>query len=815
MSATGNGREPRSLTAAAKRLPVRGDPGTPAKRTEVTWQDEAWSFFDDVPEVKFAARFLGNALSRLRFYPAIVVNPDDPPIAVADAVEVDGATISAALARAADAEFARLQGGEGLPAIQREFGICLTIAGEANLVGRDNDEGEEEWAVYSESALTKGSSGAYATKDTPGAQPVELPEDAYVFRIWRRHSRWPGLADSNMRAILDVCEELLIYGRQMRAVGRSRTNAGILKLPNGLDFVNQRVEIEDPDGTGPEVEEDDEDDLTPMERGLVESFVTPTADDGSASQVVPYFLRGSIEDLAGVEHISLDREIDREAIARMVHLISRMANGLDVPVEVLTGVADANHWTAWQIEDSTYKAHVEPLAQVLAQALAQVFLRPALVVAGQDSAAVKAIVIAIDPSDLVVRPNRVTDAKDAFDRDAISWDALRGYLGFSETDAPSSDELLLRYTLEHSVGGLSLTRDLLDLVGYGGVPTAAESVQVDAAANGTAPPPGELPPAPESGGTPTPPQPAASALPVLLAASQSASALGDRLGAIDARLRDRIQVAASEALTAALARAGARLRGTAQGDPKLAELVKGKPNEDVGQILGRAGADLPSGEVLIGEADFARLGEQFSTWVEQARREAVEVIRRDAQPHIDGDAFAQASAQELAGSDEDDREGWLILLAALLTLGRARIYTPDGSPDDGEFDPTMAVPPGPVREALARTGGTLGETGAPSATGAGAASGGPASGTAMLRLIRRTGAVQVAWRWDVGMPTQPFPPHHALSGLIFRAWDATELTNAGGFPAGAFFYPGDHKGCQCDAVPVLVYAFDGSLAPAR
>lgn len=819
-----NGQQSRAITAASKRLPVQGEGGGPsAKRTDSSWQDEAWSYFDDVPEVKFAARFLGSSLSRLRLFPAIVINPDDPPIALADAVGVEGSPITADLARAADEEFARLGSGtEGMAGLQREFGICLTIAGEANLVGRETADGEEEWRVYSESALTKASSGKLAIKETPGAQPEELGEDDFVARVWRRHARWPGLADSNMRSILDACEELLIYGRQFRAVGRSRNNAGILTLPNGLDFAAERVVIEDPDGTGPIEEQSDEDDLTPLERGIVESMVTPTADDGSASQVVPHFLRGPLAELAGVRHIPLDRKIDEQAIARMVHLISRMANGLDVPVEVLTGVADANHWTAWQIEDATYKAHVEPLAQIPAQALAAVFLRPALLAAGFAAELVKRIVIGIDPSELVVRPNRGADAKDAFDRDALSWDALRQYLGFSEADKPSSDELLLRYTLDRSIGGMSLTRDLFNLVGFDDVPDAAESAGAETEAKVEAGSGGDGAPAPaapaEEGGPPTPAEPeepasaTRRALSAMLAAATGSSQLGERLGAIDARLRDRVQIAASEALTAALARAGARLRSIAQGDPKLAELVKGQPNSSVGEILGQAGATLPAGEDLLGEQDFAQLGERFAAWVEQARREALDVARRDAGAHgVDGEEFSRLAGSELGDSDDDDREGWLLLLGALLTLGRSRILTPDGTPDDGEFDPQMAVPPGPVREALARAGGALGETGAPSATGAGAASGGPATGTRMLRLIARTGAVQVAWRWDVGMPAVPFPPHHALSGLIFRSWDDASLTNAGGFPSRAYFYPGDHKGCQCDAVPVLVYSEGGGL----
>lgn len=1146
------GRRP--ITAAANRIPVRTATSGLSKgsTSDGGWQAESWAFFDEVPEVKFAARFMGSALSRLRFYPAIVVEPDSPPMSLADAVEVEESGVTADLAAAADAEMSRLDAsGDGMAGIQREAGVCLTISGECYLIGRDVD-GEEQWRIVSESAVVR-TGDILAVKETPGGNPVPLVDNDFVARIWRRHSRWPGLADSNMRSVLDVCvaegtivatatgprrieevevgdkvwswepggmvlaavarvlprgvrsvvkirtanrtiratpehemlvlrrvtdgkvggrraihhtewvpagqirrgdllvvadgeddtgtpqsladgtslsedvawllgalvgdgsaggidtislataandeyraeadrimadtwglrsgplngtntrwhsrrlngtlrdlgvigtpstqrrvprvvlaapakirrafldgytdadghrtargyiayaatsgrlvaeiraiyqalgdpvsnihveerkplhvagndrltenplplhrfdayirkgrpgesaitsrdgwdtigegagvarvlevtddgespvwdldvpgpacfladgavahncEELLIYGRQFRAVGRSRNNAGVLLLPNELDFAAQRVVVDDPDGTGPLVEESDEDDMTDMERSIVESLVTPTADDGSASQVVPHLLRGPLAALAGVRHIALDRKIDEQAIPRMVYLNSRLANGLDVPPEVLTGMADSNHWTSWQIEDATYKAHVEPLAQIPAQGIALVFLRPALLDAGFDPAIVNRVLVALDPSDLVVRPNRGADAKDAFDRDALSWDALRGYLGFSDADAPSEEELVLRYTLDRSIGGMSLTRDLLNETGLSDVPTGAEQAALDAPGAAPADMPSPQTP-PEEGG---PPVPAGSAA---LLASGAPSPVGERLAAIDARLRERLQVAASGALTAALSRAGSRLRTRAQGIPDLSDAVRDVPNEQVGEAMRGTGIELAGTDSLISDADFAALGVTFASWVANARREATEVVRRAALAQgITTDAFDTLQGDELASTGDDDQAGWLLLLGALVLLGRSRVFSPAGTPDDGEFDAHMAVPPGPVREALARAGGLVADSGAPSVVSEGIASGGPASGRTMLRLVMGTGALEVGWRWDVGFPAVPFHPHQALAGVEFRAWDAEVLTNASGFPHGGFYYPGDHKGCACDAVPILVY----------
>ncbi len=68
------------------------------------------------------------------------------------------------------------------------------------------------------------------------------------------------------------------------------------------------------------------------------------------------------------------------------------------------------------------------------------------------------------------------------------------------------------------------------------------------------------------------------------------------------------------------------------------------------------------------------------------------------------------------------------------------------------------------------------------------------------------GYVVEARRWYVGNPPEPFEPHQALAGTVFSDWESPALDNAGAFPASAFYYPGDHRGCRCWVEPVLVPA---------
>ena len=58
-----------SITAAAHRVELTAaDEVRRARAGSISWQDEAWAYLDNVPEVKFAAGFTGAAISRLRLF---------------------------------------------------------------------------------------------------------------------------------------------------------------------------------------------------------------------------------------------------------------------------------------------------------------------------------------------------------------------------------------------------------------------------------------------------------------------------------------------------------------------------------------------------------------------------------------------------------------------------------------------------------------------------------------------------------------------------------------------------------------------------
>jgi hypothetical protein len=109
---------------------------------------------------------------------------------------------------------------------------------------------------------------------------------------------------------------------------------------------------------------------------------------------------------------------------------------VDLPVEIVTGHAQTTFSNAWQIDESTYKAHLEPKLTTLLDALTVCYLRPLL--PGTP------LIVSGDVSELVSHPDRSVAAIQAFDRFEISGATLRDELGFADNDAPDDAELAAR-----------------------------------------------------------------------------------------------------------------------------------------------------------------------------------------------------------------------------------------------------------------------------------------------------------------------------------------------------------------------------------
>ena len=469
---------PRAMTAAAARISLndKGEVEHFKQRRAggaSDWQGEAWEYYDAIGEVKYAFNLVASVVSRIRLYAAAIDNPAETPVSVRSSNYIDPR-----LAAAAERALSRLDSAYGGQAgLLRDAALNLSVSGECYLVQFPAKVGSgvvESWDIRSTDELQVDSKNSYMIiprRDVTSASrggnnnAIKLPNQAFVGRIWRAHPRYSEEADSSLRGLLDLCAELLLLNRTFRATARSRLNAGALYLPDGLSVAAQG---------DPDYPYDDENELNPgvtveeaedeFEDQLIDAMTTPIRDEDSASAVVPLIIRGPAELGDKIKQFKFERSFDPALAQRADRVLERILQGLDVPKDVVTGLANVKYSNALQIDEALYKAHIEPLMLLIADAITVVYLRPALVASGFTEDDVKRICVWYDPSQVATRNDRAADADSGFDRMAVSMEAWRRAHGFSAADAPDAKELAIRLLIEKGALSPELSEAMINAI---------------------------------------------------------------------------------------------------------------------------------------------------------------------------------------------------------------------------------------------------------------------------------------------------------------------------------------------------------------
>ncbi|MGW2213245.1 hypothetical protein, partial [Streptomyces sp. NPDC001781] len=397
---------PDALTAAAS--PPRGPEAQFLRHTE-KWQHEVWRHYDTLGEFNFGTDWQANMLSRVRLRAARLQPDSDEPEIVTSGTAAD--------------LMMRLSGGVGGQAqLMRRLSIQLSLPGEGYLVGETTDRAEQ-WQVRSVDEI-RSQSGTYQVMDensvTPGQDWRDLAPEHHVVRVWRPHGRYFHMADSPARSALECMRELELINRKITAEYLSRlASAGIVAIPDELNFP---------------VREEFEGAPNPLMAEWVEIAATAIQNPGTASAVIPIPLVGPADVIDKIKHIDFTLAIDQKTIERRDSAIRRLATKMDIPSEIMTGMSQANHWTAWQIDEGALKAHIAPLAELICDSLTRGYLQPRLAASGEEDPA--QWVVWYDMSELALRPDRSANAVLAYDRQELSGAALRRECGFDEDDAP-------------------------------------------------------------------------------------------------------------------------------------------------------------------------------------------------------------------------------------------------------------------------------------------------------------------------------------------------------------------------------------------
>lgn len=405
---------PAALTAAA--APVRR-PEQQFLQQTANWQEEAWRYYDELGEFNTGVSWLGAMLSRVRLRAAELQPDTDEPKVLENgpAAEVVNS----------------LSGGVGGQSqLMRSMTVQMAVPGDCYLVGQDNAEEEhEDWTVRSVDEIrVQNRKYQVVSERRPTIEWTDLPPDSLPVRIWKPHARFYHLADSVARSALPIMRELELVNRHIVAQYLSRlASAGILLLPTEVEFPVREEFADAPD---------------PFTAEFVEIAMEAIRQPGTASAVVPIPIKVPGEYVEKIKHIDLTLKIDEKIIDKRDSAINRLANKLDIPAEILTGRAQANHWTAWVLDEDALKTHIAPTAETICDSLTRGYLWPRLKASGMSAKEYTRFVVWYDMSELAQRPDKSANAQAAYDRFELSGKALRREGGFDEDDAPTPDEIV-------------------------------------------------------------------------------------------------------------------------------------------------------------------------------------------------------------------------------------------------------------------------------------------------------------------------------------------------------------------------------------
>jgi hypothetical protein len=443
------------------------------KRTPSAWQTQAWQAFEAIGEVHYAVSLLGAVMSRVRLYIGVTTHADQPPSHIddylatlkdADPTPADSRTANTLqeARHLLSALTANTPGGEG--GMLRQIGINLSVPGELYLA----NTAPGRWEIASTDELVKHPDGTYALRSlrTGDSQPgptsarartsdQPLPPDAFVARIWRSHPRYSREPDSSLLGVLDSCEQLVLLQQTLRSITRSRMGAGLVFIPEGIATSLNL------DGQTDAVEE-----------AITRAAMTAVEDEASSDTVVPLVLKGPAELGKEIRWIPYGRPIEDQLVTLIDRTLERIMQGLDIPKDIVAGLANVRYSNAIVIDDNLYRSHIEPLVLLATDALTSVYLRPNLIrstdpdpqALSNPDHLINRVVIWADTSAVVTRPDRSQAANEGFDKRILSADAWRDARGFSDADAPTPEELLQRTVLDRGQIPPDLVQTLLELV---------------------------------------------------------------------------------------------------------------------------------------------------------------------------------------------------------------------------------------------------------------------------------------------------------------------------------------------------------------
>ena len=479
----------------------------------MAWQDEVWQFYDNGGEFAYGTTWRANMLSQVRLLAAERMPGGEEPAPL----EGDHPAVELV------SQLGGLDGSTN--ELMKAFGIHLGVAGSAWLVGTEIEPGQRDWFVLNAKEI-RPKDGGYERLVADG-QWQRMAGETVLLQIWDPDPQASYRAYSLAKPALPILRKIDMYDRRIVATLLSRLAMnGFLLIPSELTLP---------------VREEFASAADPFIAELIEFASQNIRQPGTAGAAIPFPIRGAAQYLEQVRHLAVFDGVDEKLLQNRDSELLRLARTLQIPEEVLTGMGDANHWSAAQIEEGAIKSSIAPIAEVIASGLTRSYLHPILGTGESKLTGPNGglIVVWYDTSQITVKPDRSREAIELYDRNEITGETLRRETGFDDSDKPDKTELkdqLLKWAGRQMQTFPAAYKEL-----------TGEELEIPAPPEGAAPPGGALP---KSGGRPgvtgpAPPagRPAAPALPM-----RSGPTVGPPRTAPDrkaAALRHRVAVASN------------------------------------------------------------------------------------------------------------------------------------------------------------------------------------------------------------------------------------------------------------------------------
>lgn len=408
LDAAVEGVAPRTMIAAATRV----TPATDIRRiTQATneWAKRAWEFYDTIGEFRYAVDWIAGMIAKATINltrKGEPVGQDDPGIAQ---VQWIGDLFGSDQVRTE---------------MLRNIGVHLTVAGECYLIGTVRG-GRDHWQIGASCEISRRGQKYYLSGIL-----IESDVEPFLLRIWRPHPRKPSESNAPSRAILPILAEMDALTKRIFAEIDSRlAGAGMFFVASEFTLPTPANATDQPGSTADQ-----------FQAALTSAMTEALGDQTSAAARTPIVVTVPGDRIDQLKHVTFAVPMDERVQGLREEGIRRLALGMDLPPEILTGMADTNHWTAWNVDEAAIKVHAEPLLDLITDSLTTGLLWPLLqTVVPEDSLTEYAV--DSDTAEMRLRPDRSKEAFELYDRGVINAVTLRREVGFSETDAPSDTEV--------------------------------------------------------------------------------------------------------------------------------------------------------------------------------------------------------------------------------------------------------------------------------------------------------------------------------------------------------------------------------------